>query len=73
MSVFASRVAVSAGSGRSTRVSWPNKLVRLAKVPGVAPATLTDKLFQPRGVVRDDQFIYVTSDRPPRIVRVPVR
>jgi len=54
-------------------VSWPNKLVRLAKVPGVAPATLTDKLFQPRGVVRDDQFIYVTSDRPPRIVRVPVR
>lgn len=54
-------------------VSWPNKLVRLPKVPGAAPATLTDKLFQPRGVVRDEQFVYVTSDQPPRIVRVPVR
>jgi hypothetical protein len=54
-------------------VSWPNKLVRLAKVPGAAPATLTDKLFQPRGVVRDEHFIYVTSDQPPRIVRVPAR
>ena len=53
-------------------VSWPNKLVRLPKVPGAAPATLTDKLFQPRGVVRDEHFIYVTSDQPPRIVRVPV-
>jgi hypothetical protein len=52
-------------------VSWPNKLVRLPKVPGAAPVTLTDKLFQPRGVVHDEQFIYVTSDRPPRIVRVP--
>ncbi|MEO7730429.1 MAG: hypothetical protein ABIY55_05615 [Kofleriaceae bacterium] len=54
-------------------VSWPNKLVRLAKVPGAAPTTLTDKLFQPRGVVRDENFIYVTSDQPPRIVRVPAR
>jgi len=54
-------------------VSWPNKLVRLPKVPGAAPATLTDKLFQPRGVVRDEHFIYVTSDQPPRIVRVPAR
>jgi hypothetical protein len=53
-------------------VSWPNLLVRLPKAPGT-PATLTDKLFQPRGVVRDEQFIYVTSDRPPRIVRVPAR
>lgn len=51
-------------------VSWPNKLVRVAKVPGAAPATLTDKLFQPRGVVRDDSAVYVTSDQPPRIVRV---
>jgi hypothetical protein len=54
-------------------VSWPSKLVRLPRVPGDAPTTLTDQLFQPRGVVRDEQFIYVTSDRPPRIVRVPVR
>ena len=54
-------------------VSWPNKLLRLAKTPGTAAATLTDKLFQPRGVVRDDNFIYVTSDQPPRIVRVPAR
>lgn len=54
-------------------VSWPNKLVRLPKVPGAAPATLTEKLFQPRGVVRDEHFIYVTSDQPPRIVRVPAR
>jgi hypothetical protein len=52
-------------------VSWPNKLVRLAKVPGAPATTLTDKLFQPRGVVHDEHFIYVTSDRPPRIVRVP--
>jgi hypothetical protein len=54
-------------------VSWPNKLVRLARAPGAAPATLTDKLFQPRGVVHDEHFIYVTSDQPPRIVRVPAR
>ena len=54
-------------------VSWPNKLVRLPKIPGAAPATLTDKLFQPRGVVYDEHFIYVTSDQPPRIVRVPAR
>jgi hypothetical protein len=54
-------------------VSWPNKLVRLAKVPGGAPVTLTDQLFQPRGVVRDEHFVYVTSDQPPRIVRVPAR
>lgn len=51
-------------------VSWPNKLIRLPKVAGAA-ATLADDLFQPRGVVRDEQFVYVTSDRPPRIVRVP--
>jgi len=54
-------------------VSWPNKLVRLSTVSGTAPATLTDKLFQPRGVVHDEHFIYVTSDQPPRIVRVPAR
>ncbi len=54
-------------------VSWPDKLVRLPKVPGAAPTTLTDKLFQPRGVVHDEHFIYVTSDQPPRIVRVPAR
>jgi hypothetical protein len=54
-------------------VSWPNKLVRLPKVPGAAPETLTDQLFQPRGIVRDEHFIYVTSDQPPRIVRIPVR
>ncbi|HEU4731660.1 MAG TPA: hypothetical protein VFT22_27380 [Kofleriaceae bacterium] len=54
-------------------VSWPNKLVRLPRAPGPAPATMSDKLFQPRGVVHDDQFVYVTSDQPPRIVRVPAR
>ncbi|HET7505033.1 MAG TPA: hypothetical protein VFK02_28640 [Kofleriaceae bacterium] len=54
-------------------VSWPNKLVRLPQVPGPGPATLSDKLFQPRGVVHDEHFIYVTSDQPPRIVRVPAR
>jgi hypothetical protein len=54
-------------------VSWPNKLVRLPKVPGAGPATLADQLFQPRGVVCDERFIYVTSDQPPRIVRVPAR
>jgi hypothetical protein len=54
-------------------VSWPNKLVRVPKVPGPGFATLSDKLFQPRGVVHDEHFIYVTSDQPPRIVRVPAR
>jgi hypothetical protein len=54
-------------------VSWPSKLVRLPKVSGGEPVTLTDQLFQPRGIVRDEQFIYVTSDKPPRIVRVPAR
>jgi hypothetical protein len=54
-------------------VSWPTKLVRLPRVAGGAPSTLTDQQFQPRGIVRDEQFIYVTSDRPPRIVRVPLR
>jgi hypothetical protein len=54
-------------------VSWPYKLVRLPVVPGAEPTTLTDKLFQPRGVVHDERFVYVTSDQPPRIVRVPAR
>jgi hypothetical protein len=54
-------------------VSWPNKLVRLSTVSGTTPVTLTDKLFQPRGVVHDEHFIYVTSDQPPRLVRVPAR
>ncbi|MGH2899177.1 MAG: hypothetical protein ACRDMZ_10930, partial [Solirubrobacteraceae bacterium] len=54
-------------------VSWPNRLVRLFRAPGDAPTTLTDQLFQPRGIVRDEQFIYVTSDKPPRIVRVPAQ
>jgi len=54
-------------------VSWPNQLVRLPKVAGAGRATLTDKLFQPRGVVHDERFVYVTSDQPPRIVRIPVQ
>jgi hypothetical protein len=54
-------------------VSWPDKLVRLSKAAGPGRATLTDRLFQPRGVVHDEHFVYVTSDQPPRIVRVPAR
>lgn len=50
-------------------VSWPNKLVRMAKSAGPATA-ISDKLFQPRGVVYDDRFVYVSSDQPARIVRV---
>lgn len=50
-------------------VSWPNKLVRMARTAGPATA-IADKLFQPRGVVYDDRFVYVSSDQPARIVRV---
>ena len=52
-------------------VSWPGKLVRLPKVPGRAPDTLADDLHVPRAVVSDDHFVYVTTQEPPRIVRIP--
>ena len=51
-------------------VSWPNKLMRLTTTPGGA-TPIADNLFQPRGVVHDDHWVYVTSDNPPRIVRIP--
>lgn len=58
-----------AGDGVYT-VSWPGKLVKLAKQPGKPAVTLLDDLHKPRSVVADDHWIYVTSDDPPRIVRV---
>jgi hypothetical protein len=58
-----------AGDGVYT-VSWPGKLVKLSKQPGKAAVTLLDDLHKPRSIVADDKWIYVTSDEPPRIVRV---
>jgi hypothetical protein len=53
-------------------VSWPHKLVRLPRTSdGPAAASVADDLTQPRGVVVDDKFVYVTSDSPPRVVRIP--
>ena len=46
-------------------------LVRLPKAPGAAASTLASDLHQPRGVAHDQRWIYVTSDSPARIVRVP--
>lgn len=51
-------------------VSWPDKLVAIPTAGGTVQ-TLADHLFQPRGVAVDDRWVYVTSDRPARIVRVP--
>ena len=53
-------------------VSWPDKLVALPSgASGGGTRTIADHLFQPRGVAVDDKYVYVTSDRPSRIVRVP--
>lgn len=51
-------------------VDWPNKLVRIGTSPGTT-TTLADDLFQPRGVVHDEHWVYVTSEKPFRIVRLP--
>ena len=52
-------------------VSWPDRLVRVPTTPGGGATTLADGLHQPRAVACDAHWVYVTSDAPPRIVRVP--
>jgi PQQ-like domain len=49
-------------------MSWPNKLVRLTA--GSAPVTLADDLEEPRAIAVDDHYVYVTTAKPPRIVRI---
>jgi hypothetical protein len=51
-------------------VSWPSKVQRLANKAGGSPTTLADDLHTPRAVVSDDRWVYVTTDEPPRIVRL---
>jgi hypothetical protein len=51
-------------------VSWPSKVQRLPNKPGGAPTTLADDLHTPRAIVSDDHWVYVTTDEPPRIVRL---
>ena len=49
-------------------MSWPNKLLRLTS--GSAPVTLADDLEEPRAIAVDDKYVYVTTAKPPRIVRI---
>ena len=56
-------------NGSVYTMSWPNKLVRLRS--GSAPAVLADDLQEPRAIVVDDVYVYVTTAKPPRIVRIP--
>jgi hypothetical protein len=52
-------------------VNWPGKVERLPNTAGGSAMTLADDLHTPRAIVTDDHWVYVTTDEPPRIVRLP--